>query len=41
MTRFARATGSKADNERRPLEATAWSEVKKQLKLQQSKKYEF
>ena len=33
MTRFARAKGSKADNERRPLEATAWSEVKKQLQV--------
>lgn len=33
MTRFARAKGSKADNERRPMEATAWSEVKKQLKI--------
>ena len=33
MTRFARAKGSKADNERRPLEATAWSEVKRQLKI--------
>ena len=30
MTRFARAKGSKADNERRPMEATAWSEVKRQ-----------
>ena len=33
MTRFARAKGSKADNERRPQEATAWSEVKKQLQV--------
>lgn len=43
MTRFARAKGSKASNERLPEEATPWSEMKQQLleknkEIEQSKK---
>lgn len=35
MTRFARAKGSKASNERVPEEATSWQEMKRQLKEKQ------
>lgn len=40
MTRFARAKGSKASNERVPEEATSWSEMKEQLE-QKNKEIEF
>lgn len=38
MTRFARAKGSKASNERRPEEATSWQVMRKQLEINQLEK---
>lgn len=41
MTRFARATGSKASNERMPNDATPWHVMKQQLAQNSSKQQEY